>query len=420
MTTPEINAAAEWRRYGTLVLAACIGFSFMSFMTAASGVFMEPLAKEFGWSRSQLSLGIALSALVSMLLAPFFGLAIDRYGARRLALPGIVFTALAIMSFSIANGSFVQWISLWIVWGAFSLLIQSTVWSTAVAGVFSAGRGLALGVTMGGAALAQIIAPPLTNWLIDISGWRGAYTWLGIGWGGTAFIASWFFLFDAHDVRGKSKSASVAAAKQRLELPGLSIAQAWRDSALWRVAISTFLILTITIAVTVHQFPILVEAGTSRSLAAWLVSLSGFAGICGKLITGTLIDRYHARWIGGITLASTAIAYPLLMNGISTPVLIVVGMMISGYAAGTKIQLCGYLTSRYAGMRNYGVIFGFMTSMISLSSFIGPVLAGVIHDHFGSYTLFLSIGVIVSLFSGALVFTLGKYPLWAVNDSENS
>jgi predicted MFS family arabinose efflux permease len=80
-----------------------------------------------------------------------------------------------------------------------------------------------------------------------------------------------------------------------------------------------------------------------------LVSLSGVPGIIGNLVTGILIDRFRARWAGGITLASTAIAYPLLVEPLATPTLIVIGMMISGYAAGTKLQLCSHLTSRYAG-----------------------------------------------------------------------
>ncbi len=412
MTAFEPTARAEWRRYWPLVLAACTGFSFMSLMNPALGVFMDPLAREFGWNRTQLSAGFAVSSMISILLSPVFGVLIDRFGTRRLALPGIVLTGAIIALYSQANGSFAQWIGLWIAWGLASMLIQSALWSTAVAGVFSKGRGLALGVTMSGTALAQVVAPPLSNWLIESLGWRGAFVSLGLGWGGIALIAAIFFLYDAYDILGRQREASPADASPPPVLPGLTVREAWRDWSLWRVAISSFLILTVTIAVVVHQFPILVEAGVSRDRAAWLVSLSGVAGVCGKLITGSLIDRYHARWIGGITLASTAIAYPLMIQGVGGPPLIVIGIMISGYAAGTKIQLCSYLTARYAGMRHYGTIFGAMTSFIALASAVGPLLAGLLHDRFGSYAPLLVGGVVVSLVSGGLIFSLGKYPDW--------
>lgn len=414
MVGVRVQAREEWARHWPLVLSAAIGFSFMSFMTPAAGVFMEPLGREFGWSRTQLSAGIALSAVISIVLSPFVGALIDRLGVRRVALPGLVLTSASICAFSLASGSFVQWIALWIAWGVVVLFVQSTLWSTAVAAAFTAGRGLALGLTMSGTALAQVIAPPLANWLIAAEGWRAAFVTLGAGWGGVAFVLSLLFL------RGNAKPARSGDAQDReaTAVPGLTIAQAWRSVSLWKVAIATFLILTATIAVVVHQFPILVEVGVARERAAWLVSLSGVAGVAGKLVTGALVDRYHARWIGGLTLASTALAWPLLMEGLATPALVVLGMMISGYAAGTKMQLCSYLTARYAGMRHYGAIFGAMTSMIALASAIGPLAAGATYDAFGSYAPLLLAGVAISLASGLIVLTLGAYPDWDAADTE--
>lgn len=406
------TARAEWRRYWPMVLAACIGFSFMSFMTAAAGVFMDPLASEFHWGRTELSLGMAIASMLSILCSPLIGILIDRHGSRRLALPGLVLTSIAIAAFSQVNGSLSQWLGLWIAWGVVALLVQSTLWSTAIASVFSVGRGLALGVTMSGTALAQVVAPPLSNYLIETFGWRTAYIILGLGWGGFALLLSVLFLFDLRD-RARQRTIQAAdATAQPISLPGLGIADAWRNVSLWKVAAATFLVLTVTIAVVVHQFPILVEAGMSRTQAAWLVSLSGVAGVLGKLISGTLIDRYHARIVGGVTLASTAVGWPLLMQGIATPATIVIGITISGYAAGTKIQLCSYLTARYAGMRNYGTIFGFMTSVIALASAIGPLAAGASYDRFGSYTPLLLVGVAISLISGGLIYSLRGYPDW--------
>lgn len=370
---------------------------------------MDPLAAKFHWGRTELSLGMAIASLLSILCSPFVGGLIDRYGSRRLALPGLTLTSLAIAAFSLTNGSLGQWITLWLAWGLVALLVQSTLWSTAIASVFTTGRGLALGVTMSGTALAQVVAPPLANYLIEAFGWRTAYLVLGLGWGAFALTLSALFLFDLRD-RARRQRHSITPAK--IDPPGLTIPQAWRNPSLWKVAAATFLVLTITIAIVVHQFPILVEAGMSRAQAAWLVSLSGVAGVLGKLVSGALMDRFHARTVGGITLASTAIGWPMLMAGIATPATIVLGIMISGYAAGTKIQLCSYLTARYAGIRNYGTIFGFMTSVIALASAVGPLAAGLAYDRYGSYTPLLLVGVAISLISGALIFSLRAYPEW--------
>lgn len=410
--TTALSQAAEWRKYGTLVLAAGIGFSFQSFMSPATGLFMAPLQDEFGWSRTLLSSGSAIGAAISLLLSPFFGVLIDRHGSRRMAIGGLIATALAIAAFATLTAAPAHWLGLWLLFGLASMTVHATTWTTAVAGVFHSSKGLALGVTLAGSALAAAIVPPLTNWLIAEVGWRAAFVWLGLGWGGIALILCYAFLFDAHDRRRSAARATGVAQAPAADRPGLTIAQAWRDTALWRVALATLITLSVTIGIAVHLVPIIVGTGITRTNAAWIASLSGVAGIVGKLVTGTLIDRFHVRWIGGATLASTAVAYPLLMVPEGGTLLVIVAILINGYAAGTKLQLCGYLTARYAGMKNYGAIFGFMSSMVALAAGLGPVLAGLAFDLTSTYTPFLIGGTIVSLVSGTLVFSLGQYPVF--------
>jgi len=408
---PPMTAAEEWRRRWPLVVAAIFGFSFHSVMTSFAGLFIGPVGDEFGWNRTQVTAGLSLSSVTVTILSPFFGVAIDRWGTRRLALPGLVMKAAVFASFAVVSASVAQWLTIWFIYAITSLAVKSTVWTTAVAGVFTAGRGLALGVVMSGTALSQIIVPPLGNWLINDFGWRAAFVWLGVGWGGVAFILCLFFLFDAHDDIRKARAAGDVNAK-KVELPGLTLREAWRNSALWRIAISTFVMMLFTIALVVHQISILEESGVTRTSAAWLASLAGAAGIAGKLITGRLLDRFNPNLIGGVTLAAASLGFALLLDPFRTQTLIVVAMLINGYASGTKLQICAYLTSRYAGMKNFGTIFSVMASLIALGSGLGPVLGGIAYDWQGDYTLLLIGGIAGSLLSGAMIFGLGRYPDW--------
>jgi predicted MFS family arabinose efflux permease len=194
--------------------------------------------------------------------------------------------------------------------------------------------------------------------------------------------------------------------------PGLSIAEAWRSRALWSIGISTFFMMLLSLGLQIHQVPILTGAGVSRTNAAWLASLFGLAGIAGKLVTGALLDRFRPNWIGGITLAANSIAFLFLLEGIRTPGLIVAAILINGYSAGTKLQICTYLTASYAGLRNLGAIFGAMYSLVSLGSGLGPMIAGIVYDTTGSYTFFLLAGTVGCVFCGALIMTLPRYPDW--------
>ncbi|WP_425994197.1 MFS transporter [Caulobacter sp. DWR1-3-2b1] len=410
----KTSAASEWKANWTLVLAASVGFSFFSIMISATGLFFEPLTKEFGWSRTLLSSGPSIANTLTAVIGPFFGALIDRYGSRKVVLPGILLTIGAITLFSLANGSQNQWIALWVIFGLVAVSIKSTSWTAAVLGVFQQSRGLALGLTLSGTAVAQIVVGPLANWLITSFGWRAAFVWLGIGWGGLTFLLCLFFLFDAHDRKAKASQAgaSTTSPGDAAKLPGLTTAQALRDSALWRLGVSNFVVMALTMGLMIHLFAILSDAGIPRAKAAWLLSLSGVAGIVGKLVTGYLLDRFRPNWIGGVTLAAAGLAFLLLMTGIGSPTLIVIAMLVNGYAAGTKTQITGFLTARYGGMRNFGKIYSVMAALMAAASGIGPLMAGVVYDAFGAYTLFLAVGAAGCVGAGILMITLPRYPVW--------
>ena len=417
---------AEFRKHWPLVMAASIGFAFSSIVASSTGLFMEPLQEAFGWGRALSASGTSITAALTFFMSPIFGVLIDRFGTRRMALAGIIGAALLIASFSLSTGAAWLWVAMWVAYAFPAVMIKSTVWSAAVSSVFTHGRALALGLTLSGTAVAQTIIPPIPNMLINEYGWRGAFVWLGLGGGAIALLVCVFWLFDGYDLARRARSAAPAdreagpegeqlaeaSAAPLLNAEGLTLPQAWRSRPLWRIAISTFLMMVITIALNVHQFEILRSAGVDRTSAAWYSSIAGIMGVVGKLVTGWLLDRYHAKWVGSLTLGMTAVAFIILMMPNLTAGLIVLAMAVNGYAAGTKLQIASYLTAAYGGLRNFGAIFGTIASLIAAGSGLGPVLAGLVYDRFGSYDPFLIFGVAASLFCGLLIYGVGHYPAW--------
>jgi MFS family permease len=400
------GAGHEWRENWTLVLAAAVGFSFFSVMLAGVGLFMGPLGDEFGWSRTQLSVGPSIATITTALLGPFFGMLVDRYGTRRLVLPGLILTMGAISLFSQMTGLAWQWYLLWFLFGFVSVSIKSTAWTAAVVSVFTTSRGLALGVVLAGTAVAAFAVPLIGNWLIENVGWRMAFVWLGVGWGGATLILCYLFFFDIHDKKHASAQAAADAAAHQASLPGLTRREGLRDSALWRLAISNFIVMLLTMGLSVHLFPILTEAGYSRGEAAALSSLTGIAGIVGKLATGFMLDKLRPNWIGGLTLGVCALAFGLLIDGIRSPALIIFAMVVNGYAFGTKTQITGFMTANYAGMKSFGFLYGIMSALMALASGLGPFMAGYIYDTMGGYGPFLVIGTVGCAIGGLLMISL--------------
>ena len=411
MNSAAALARREWAAHWPLVLAASTGFSFFSIMLGATGIFFEPLGREFGWSRTLLSTGASIATVMTAVLSPVFGALIDRFGSRKVVLPGLVLTMLSIAAFSFLNGSATQWIVLWAIFGLVAVSIKSTAWTAAVLGVFQQSRGLALGLTLSGTAVAQAAVPPLVNWLISDFGWRATYVWMAFGWGGVTLLLCIFFFFDARD-KIASQPGKPAQSPPAVDLPGLTRQEASRNSALWRVALSNFVVMALTMGLTIHLFPILTGAGVSRSTAAWLTSLSGIAGIVGKLTTGHLLDRFRPNWIGGVTLGAAALAFALLIDGVRSPALIVIAMIVNGYAAGTKTQITAFLTASYGGMRNFGAIYGVMAALMALASGVGPTLAGLIYDNSGGYGPFLMLGAAGCVLGGIMMISLPRLPDW--------
>lgn len=407
--------------YWPLVIAATLGFSLHSVFTNSLGLFMEPLGKEFGWSRAMISATTIIPTVFMVLLSPMTGGFIDRHGSRKLAIPSIALTGVSLAAFSIASGAAIEWFALTILYGFFSLGVKVTVWTAAITGAFSAARGMALGLTVCGSAVSQILVPPITQWLIGAFGWRAAYVGIGVGWALPCFLLALLFLRDARDVsRGQGQSSAHAVSSEALSketLPGLDFREALRSVPLIRVALSTFLTMVIGTALLLHQVPILTSTGASRADAAWLASLAGVAGIAGKLITGWLVDRFGGDWVGPLVLTAPAAAYMLLLQPTETIVPYVIAMMIIGYTTGAKLQICAYLTVSYAGLRNYGKIFGVMASIIAFAGSIGAVAAGVVYDLFGNYDHILMFGIVSSFICGGLIFRLGHLPDWSSANS---
>lgn len=415
MATVAKTAREEWSQGWTVIFAASVGFSLFSVMLSAAGIFMQPLGDEFGWNKTILSMGLSIATLITAILSPFFGILIDRYGSRRLALPGIVLTTLGMASFGLMNGSVAMWVGLWVVFGMILVTIKSTIWAAAVAHRFTHSRGLALGLVIAGTAVAQGTVPMLGNWLIENYGWRQAYIWLALGWGSATFVICYFLFKD-----GYAKAGTLTAEQERdaeavrRAVPGLSVKEAVRSPALWMILVSSFIVMAVTQGFSVHLFPILTESGLSRALAAKLMLVSAVAAVIGKLVTGWLLDRYRPNWVGGLTLAACALAFAPLMEGARSMPLVIFALVVNGYAIGTKTNITLFFAAEYGGMKNFGKIYGTISAIITFATALGPLLAGRMYDNSGSYDSFLMVGVIGCVIGGLMLVVLPSAPRWKV------
>lgn len=417
------NAREEWKRYWATVLAAMVGMSFYSVITYSLSTFIGPLEQEFGWGRTALSSGLTIFAGISMLGGPFIGMAVDRFGTRRIAMTALALASCAFAAFSLLSGSLAQWIALYTIYGLFALGFKSTVWSAGISSVFTHSRSLALAIMLSGSALGQTFAPVLAQALIRSGGWRSAYVWLGLGWGGLALVLVALFYFDAHARRQRAAPpddmTTVGAPPQgRPALPGLTIPQALRDTRILRIALANLMAATVGAGVSVHLVRIVAETGISMDRAVEIAALAGVAGLVGKLGCGWLLDRFRGSLVPFAGYAVGALGHFMLIGLFTGTAPMVTGVMCIGFASGAGLQISTYLVSRYAGLKNLGTIFGAIASMMMGGTALGPLIAGAVHDLTGSYDMLEIIAAPVMLCAALLFVGLGPYPEFAPSQTE--
>ena len=91
--------------YGWIVLGClcCAGFARQGGATATFSVFVEPLTREFGWSRTAVSGAASLGGLLAALLSPLIGPLLDRYGSRAALCIAVLGTGVAALLLSVTQ-----------------------------------------------------------------------------------------------------------------------------------------------------------------------------------------------------------------------------------------------------------------------------------------------------------------------------
>jgi predicted MFS family arabinose efflux permease len=407
MAEQGVTARQEWSAHWGLVLAAMLGMSFATIPTVVLGQFIPPLQASFGWSRSEISAGLTVLALVSTPLAPFAGALADRFGSRAIAVPGMLLSALVYAGFGLISGTIWIWFAAWTAYALASLLIRSMIWNRAASNAFSANRGLALAVIMSGSSLGQIAGPVIAQFLIEGYGWRLAFASLGLGWGGIAFVCALLLFREARVARPVPGAEAGTASPQ---VPGLTLKQALRD---WRIVRIGFAILVASLMAAgfvVHLFPLLTGAGVGPIEAASLVAAMGGAGLVGQFATGWLADRSRGWLLPVLCFAIPTMGYIVTLLALAPGPLLWLGVAMVGYGGGAAMNITVILITRCAGLAHFGKIFGVISSCMGLGAGIGAMLAGAIFDATGSYDGFL-ISAAAAMALGALAhFRLAPEP----------
>ncbi len=385
-----------------LLLSACAGIICSSIVLPfySIGALVVPITTEFGWTRAEFQLAILFSTGTGVITAPLVGWLNDKYGSRRVALPGLIGLSLAFVFAANMNGEL--WM-LYLAYAFMALLGAGTIpvtWTRAITTNFFRQRGLALGIMLSGTGICGIIIPPVTVLLVEAIGWRNAYLVLGLL--PVIFAGPLVFLFFKPDEKNTQEESNEIN-------DGLTLPEAVQGYRFWVLLFSIFLVYMAMSGITPNLIPALTDVGIDPVDAASAMSAFGFAVIVGRLVVGYLVDIV---WAPGV--AAVAISLPVfgsyLLYGEPTLGIAIGAAFLLGFAAGAELDLMSFLAAKYFGLLHYAKIYAFLYAALALASGIAPMLFARVFDETGSYDLGFLLGMGAFALGALLLLTLGRYP----------
>lgn len=378
--------------YGWIVVAAAFAITFVGFGSAYTfSAFVPSLQHDFGASRGSVSLVFSLAGFLYFALGVVSGPLADRWGARSLAIFGMVLVGAGLALASVARTIFE-------VYAAYGLGVGLGVGCAYVPAIgavqrwFVKRRGFASGIAVSGIGVGTLVMPPLASSLIEIQGWRGAYLILG---GLAAIIGvgmSWFIANDPRDKGTGPDGVPLEIGEPVAARAGASVSEAIR-SPQFAGLYAACLICSFGVFVPfVHLVPYALDHQINQSAAVLLFGAIGIGSTVGRFFLGGVADRIGRQSFLLMMFIGMAAALAIWVFAASFWSLAAFALLFGLFYGGWVAILPAVVMDHFGG-RNVSGIIGILYTSVAIGTLLGPSAAGFVFDMSHSYTLPILVSV---------------------------
>lgn len=378
MTVPPAATPKRWATVATLGTAQTLSWASSYYLPA---MLAAPMARDLGLATPTVFAAFSMALVLSALVGPAAGRAIDRRGGRPVLMATNVAFALGLALLGLAQGP----LSLCLAWGLIGLAMGSGLYEAAFAALVRLyghdSRNAITGITLI-AGFASTVGWPLSALLETQFGWRGAcFTWAAL-----------------HLLLGLPLNASLprAAPPQAVPLSGSSATRTPASAPLSPRPLLTTALLAYVFAATwfvstsmaTHLPQLLQAAGATLAVAVGAGALIGPAQVAGRLAEFGVLRRVHPL----LSARLAALAHP-----IGAAALLVVGapaamVFALAHGAGNGIMTIakGTLPLVLFGHHDYGTRQGWIAMPARVAQAAAPFLFGLALQRWGAGALWLS------------------------------
>ena len=379
--------------YGWYIVATAM---FIAFVTTGArnsfGIFVIPMSEEFDWNRTTISIAAAIGWLVNGVTQPFIGNLFDRFNGRKIILTSLIVVGLSTIALSLTF----HFLFLVFIFG----FVMSTAMSGASQGTlgpmltkwFRRKRGTVLGLNVAGASLGGLILIPFGAYLLDLTDWRT--TWIALGLIVLVLAVPLAFIF----VRNNPAEMGLQPdgdpeplpGAQRERRRGLFEVEHWKQSfqspPMWQLSAAYTVCGVTTGIISTHFIPYAEDVGVSQTTAAVIFGYMMGLNVLGGIGAGMIADRFGRKNVLGAVYLVRGFAYVLLV-AMPGAMSLWVFATLAGFSWIASVPVTTSLTADVYGLRAIGTIAGISFLCHQVGAFLSILLAGVLFDVTGSYTL---------------------------------
>jgi MFS transporter, OFA family, oxalate/formate antiporter len=367
----------------------------------AWSVFRVPLAKQFNWTISEVTLTFTIAIMVLGFASFFGGLWLKRVGPRVVALTGGALYGLGVFLASFSNHG-LWWLYLtYGVIGGIGLGFAYIVPISVLVKWFPDRRGLMTGIAVGGFGAGALVTAPVATKLIQSVGVLQTFAYLGIAFFIVSVAAGYFMQNppDGWRPEGWTPKEGQLVQKRARDFTLGEALKTWQWWALWLLL---FLNTSAGISIISQEAPMFQEfAKATAIVAAGMVGVVSIGNALGRVFWAWISDTIGRRMTFAVMFILQIALFWFLPSLHSVGAVTVVGFIILMCYGGGFGTMPAFAAD-YFGSANVGSIYGLMLTAWGFASAFGPLLIAHMRQSAGTYSGGLHIIALIMVLSVVL------------------